>query len=203
MIIKSDFKDYYDCIQKCGVNPELVYKRYERDIEDFDARMYLPLGGHIIGFCGKFYPVLAEGFYVRKGTQWFYDLDSYMEHVEGDKRNSKRMIRSIRSRAVMFFDQRRQNTPVFVINETYKRAHGRYTQTISLNERLNQYDFAKVVDPYSAYQEIYMWLSNIAAEPKEIPHVSDADLLEAKGFDPRYSFRQSSPGKKRKRRKNK
>lgn len=70
------------------------------------------------------------------------------------------------------------------------------------NVRLDDYEFYRVVDPYTAFQGIQMFFGKLRSPEKPIPEVSDADMLEAKGFDPKWSFRKE-PGKKRKRGKKK
>ena len=45
-----------------------------------------------------------------------------------------------------------------------------------------------VVDPYTAFQEIAMFLGGMAMPLKPIPHLSDEIIAASKGFD-KYSFR--------------
>lgn len=57
------------------------------------------------------------------------------------------------------------------------------------NPRLTLYDFQKVFDPYTAAQEIDMWLTN-QAQPIEIPlKVDDITKIKSHGFDVKKSFR--------------
>jgi hypothetical protein len=96
------------------------------------------------------------------------------------------------------------NCPLFTTEayEKYDRKRQRYynVMILHLNTRLKDVEFFKVFDPYMAYQEISMFLGSMAEPRKGIPEVSDADLLEAKGFDPRFSFRKD-PGEKKKNKK--
>lgn len=57
-----------------------------------------------------------------------------------------------------------------------------------INERLNDFHFQKVFDPYQAFQEISMFMGNMAFPNRPIPEVSNEDLIAAKGFD-KFSFR--------------
>lgn len=75
------------------------------------------------------------------------------------------------------------NTPICVDNQ--------------LNAFLKDWEFYRVVDPYTAFQEIQMFFGRLRSPERPIPYVSDADMLEAKGFDPKWSFRRE-PGKKKK-----
>jgi len=58
-----------------------------------------------------------------------------------------------------------------------------------INTSLKQYEFYKKFDSYTAFQELQMFLGNQANPEKPIPHVSDRDLMEGKGFDYKWSFR--------------
>lgn len=72
---------------------------------------------------------------------------------------------------------------------------GRQEVEIALvNGRLSNYNFQTVFDPYSAFQEIRMYLSNLASLEKPIPKIDDVTMAEAKGFD-KWSFRKE-PSKK-------
>lgn len=65
----------------------------------------------------------------------------------------------------------------------------------TLNHSLKDYDFFRVYDARAAFQEISMFMSNIGNPEKPIPAVSDGDMLEAKGFDIKWSFRKEPNGK--------
>ena len=54
------------------------------------------------------------------------------------------------------------------------------------------------MDSYTAFQELQMYFGGLAAPIKPIPHISDADMLIAKGFDKKFSFRKDPTKKKRK-----
>jgi hypothetical protein len=58
-------------------------------------------------------------------------------------------------------------------------------------------EFYRVFDPYQAYQEVAMWLSNQAVPIKPIPEMSDEIKAESKGFN-KFSFRKDPSSKKRK-----
>jgi hypothetical protein len=85
--------------------------------------------------------------------------------------------------------------PIFVFDCQYDYTNKQFS--IMWNACLRPYEFFRVLDPYTAFQELQMWLSNIAAPQEHIPPVSDIDMVEAKGFN-EWSFRQP-PGKKKNR----
>jgi hypothetical protein len=57
------------------------------------------------------------------------------------------------------------------------------------NACLKDLEFFRIVDPYTAFQEIAMFLGGLAVPLKPIPHVDDKTMVEAKGFDKKWSFR--------------
>jgi hypothetical protein len=87
----------------------------------------------------------------------------------------------------------KQRTAVFVIE--CQGGYGRGT-TIEYNACLREYQFARIFDPASAYQEISMFMSNLAVPIKPIPKLDDVTMAEIKGFD-KFSFRKDPVKKKR------
>jgi len=70
---------------------------------------------------------------------------------------------------------------------------------VTLNPRLNEIDFIKVVDPVTAFQEISMYLgSNLAKQKDPDVKLSDEVKAEIHGFD-KWSFRRPKDTRKRKR----
>ena len=57
------------------------------------------------------------------------------------------------------------------------------------NPCLRVYQFFKIMDAYTCFQEIAMFMSNMANPEKPIPQISNNDMIQAKGFDLKYSFR--------------
>jgi hypothetical protein len=99
-------------------------------------------------------------------------------------------------KGLVIFEQ--EKTPVFVVpgrssllDPAYQKHQGFF---IRVDPLLNAYDFQRVVPPYEAFQQVSMFLGNMAFPNRPIPHVSDEDMAAAKGFD-RFSFRKD-PGKK-------
>lgn len=63
------------------------------------------------------------------------------------------------------------------------------------NGSLREVEFYRVVEPFMAFQEISMFMSNLAVPFKQIPEISDKVLAEAKGFN-KWSFRKEPRKKK-------
>lgn len=71
----------------------------------------------------------------------------------------------------------------------------RWVQT---NPRLADFEFQRLIDPLTAWQEIQMYLGNELAEPDIAPQTvgDDRVLAASKGFDDQ-SFRTQAPGQKK------
>lgn len=78
---------------------------------------------------------------------------------------------------------------VFGIGEQY-RYNGLWENVyMNINSPLEKYNFAKVKDPFTAFQEISMYLGNQLTHVEEPIQISDKDMLVEKGFDIKTSFR--------------
>lgn len=64
------------------------------------------------------------------------------------------------------------------------------TLAIIINPELKPLNFVKVIDPYTALQEIMMYISGVLGSPnRPMVQIGDIDILEGKGFDKKTSFR--------------
>jgi hypothetical protein len=77
------------------------------------------------------------------------------------------------------------NVPIFIIQ------HKRYfpDERLILNPRLKDYEFFRIMDPYTAFQELSMYWGGKAHAAKPIPEMDDATKIEQHGLDPKWSFR--------------
>lgn len=61
---------------------------------------------------------------------------------------------------------------------------------VIVNPCLKDYQFAKAVDPYQAWQELEMWIGGTLAFPQnQMVEISDESKVKKHGFDPKYGFR--------------
>lgn len=162
---------------------------------------------HMVGFCGKIYPILdiwtwKEGKEKGKGTKCFNieDVDKFVEEhfskANKDKYFSRNQRRwrfrwgsTTRRHISIFFDdcQKKQDffsemfqekrCPVFVAT-FMQRGYGR----IVYNALLRPYDFVRIFDPYTAFQEISMFMGNMAMPEKEMPIIPDELKIQKRGF---------------------
>jgi len=80
---------------------------------------------------------------------------------------------------------------IVIERDEYKPGCGYAKETtIKHNPRLQNIEAFKIVDSYTAMQDIMMWISGVIGSPAgEMIEVSDKDKVVAKGFDKVYGFR--------------
>jgi len=217
MLIVSKFHDYYDAaIGFGGVDKTSVYIRRTAEIKPRDKtygglklkKKEFDYSWEVlaIGFCGKIYPFIM--IFNIEEDYCFYDRESLEEfldkhEVKASKRRrwcwSGRYSGNIRSEYYLgekldpnswshynkLFEEHK--CPVFLVgNGTF------------LNPVLKDYLFYKIFDSWTAFQEIYMYISGVLGNPeKNLIEIADKDQLHKKGFDD-WSFKRL-PIKKKKR----
>ncbi len=227
MRIISKFYDYYDIAMSQGIDTSLVYVRETSHKDEivipidmpnnrFNGRLkrdklYYNNEHIVIGFCGKFFPVIkghkAKTITAPWTTKFLYSYDefvkfytykgNYIHRLKGWKRKQgryekyKKEFYKTHPKAdyTLFL---KLNTPIFV-HERHVEYGYEYGTTI--NPRLKDYDFYRMIDPYTAYQELAMCLSGVLRlNEKEPVVISDACLARSKGFDA-WSFRKQPNGR--------
>lgn len=169
---------------------------------------------YMVGFCGKIYPCLALQKQAGDDPTFCYSTDDVVRFVEANY--NKREIDSFHSneskgrikrpwpfgaRLALFkkyFEECQQQTdkanpaafkhPIFVRDMQSKWVNGKYRIPVTWNACLRPYEFFRVLDPYTAFQELQMYFGSLAVPQKPIPVPSDKDMVVAKGFD-KWSFR--------------
>lgn len=165
---------------------------------------------HYVGFCGQVYPCLR----MSNGPRYFFTPDAFHKAVKeefGDDLykcyeegkypkkywqsrhslydyNKKTATKTLTDPPVLTPDRKAlfDVAPVWHFHTHY---YQKTEAVVEFNPCLRKLEFFRVFDASSAYQELYMWFSNKCEPNKTIPKVSDEDMLLAKGFDPRFSFR--------------
>jgi hypothetical protein len=181
---------------------------------------------HYVVFCGKFYGIVElsvskidhEGHY-KTNRVFCYDIDAidkfvdqycsknaqkkYNRKVEGSAKRWRH--KNARDMFISFFERchkEKQNSnwlklcidnlsPVAIIK------YECYDSIIVFNARLADVEFFRQIDPYTAFQEIEMWMNNLAKPEKPMPVISDELKVETHGMDKKWSFRKP-PEKPRK-----
>lgn len=227
MKIVSDFKDYYDCMQRTGIDLDVVYVRRTsvfREIQQPESWQWLHDSRGLyyntvtVGFCGTIYRAvmfydasrpaggkpLDHAVPAKPLTGWMWSVpkirDYFDEHGRPLERAfyrqefEKKMQRLLPVTCPwLYHDWSSKNAkdedlferaPIILSHRTRDNR-----DQIILNPRLNGLSFQKVLDPAQAYQTLCQWMCNQARPREYIPPVSNSDLIEAKGFDLKYSFR--------------
>ena len=220
MRIISDFHDYYDVGMQNGIDPKLPYKRFRRE-EDVAIRLprwgsavrysgwsleYYEDHSSIIflGFAGTVYPVVVH--FVDAGKiAYFFDHDkipddffyglleyrwSWRRRPEKDRAN---LLTQAKKELLEIFELKSDPgiTRLFNVFKTAIFVYRLGDKKVVLNERLNQYDFPRILPPMQAFQELEMYVGSYLTQPViEEPPISDKIKAEIHGFD-KFSFRKA------------
>lgn len=208
MRIISDFHDYYDGVMKSGMDSEVVYVRekieilikptfevghpHERPTERFYNRY------HLLGYVGQVYHVI-ETVDSGLGTSTFrIDFANNMLAEKPSKKdrwrwffNEKRkFLEQDVSAALKIFHE--HQVPIFLISAKLGNPKAR---RLVLNPCLKDLHFYSIKDSYTAYQDIFQYISGVLNGPEnKMVEISDKDKVSKHGFD-KWSFRQKGPKK--------
>jgi hypothetical protein len=211
MRLHSDFHDYYDHAIGYGVDEKVHYNRYQNAVA-IDLKSHLNRPFHrnsgLIGFCGKCIPFIelhrydrsfqdeddwgeykivetrsafSEEEYLEIEREWSDFSDEFYSYLyTSDLQIKQFFIDWAQSKDEIFL---KHKAPVWVARFYIEGPNG------ILNPRLKDYGFEKIVDPFTAFQEISMYLANILVEQKDVISIDDKHRLEQHGFDLKQSFR--------------
>lgn len=185
-----------------------------------DMRYFQDEHVKFIGFCGKIYPIIHVDFRdseeVTLETFFFgIDDDKFIErHANYYKKLSRFQLDNVGSREITWKLGRqpadwyprynyitpfkleeffiRYNTPIFLFeNLGWSRTHNSQNRwQLNTNICLKDYNFQRILDPFTAFQEISMFFNTTLTNLKtpEMPVGDDKVLAASKGFD-KWSFR--------------
>lgn len=173
-------------------------KTWEGGFFDTDGRATL----HLFGFCGKFIPFIAIKILSEK--EYFYSLDSFVEFCENNKSincpvDTKNKISEFFK---LYTDMKipdeffiENSCLYFLIDSMTPYSYGALNKAniklLILREPvLKNYQFYKLKDPYTCFQELSQFLSNVfvSTSSAETVEVSDKTKIQKHGFD-KKSFR--------------
>ena len=166
----------------------------------------------LIGFCGKIYPVilLSLGCHKTIGDSLIaiYDKNELSKYLSKDdtypEREFSRWLDLTSINYSSFTDYNKESFRALL--SIFERIKGPIFQ-IKCDENFDHLDFEnapelqevqfqKVFNPYSAYQEIRMYLGSVLTKPeKPMLTISDRDKIQQHGFD-KFSFRAMKGDKK-------
>lgn len=174
----------------------------------------------VVGFCGKLYSAMMipngksncktpfDGFnFFYSWDDSIHDLFQKNERYYSREQYDTQFKKFLSLEPVVddsFFHH--YKTPLFIIPNNQlvgmygHENYGSYNimKQFILDPNLSDIGFQKVVDPYTAYQDVMMYITGVLSE-NQIPPVtiSDTDMRDAKGFDDR-SFKKEPTKKYRK-----
>lgn len=178
-----------------------------------DIDIGLSFTHYVIGFCGKIYPCIRTGtsrygdqneiITIEKFCYTEKDIDSFVRANANKKQLAKfygedRRVTPIQALLAKFFAEckRQQDafkamfeerrSPVFVARQPHIRRWGEFT--VEWDVLLKEYEFYRVFDFTRAFQEVFMFMGNLAQPQKPMPVISDEAKVQAHGMD-KWSFR--------------
>ena len=179
----------------CGVDVDKKNKKYS-DVHGF-----------IVGFCGKLYLGWKFDYKIKV---WNNEYHEYREDIKTDfiygYENAKKYLKANYWRSnlgddvkyVMNYDPinlfRKNKTPIFIYDGD-KRSP-RNSSVFIINPILKEYEFYKVMDSFTAFTELQMFIGGVLGiGEKEIVEIDDKYKIPQHGFD-KWSFRRM-PSKKK------
>lgn len=227
MLIIKKYHDYYDSAANVGIDKTIVYERVISELKEQEigfcnihhARSFwstmvasYSLTSYLLGFCGKTYIIylLEEGndtkkyfhtkdgivswlknYYSKKGAKLYglnNDLKKIEEnHIKWDNKEHHDLFFKFKS-PIFLVENNPHMSWIYAKNKTNK---------VIINPCLKDYEFFKVKDTYTAFQEIQSYISGVlGTNNKEIITISDKDKIVSHGFDPKWSFRKEPQNKK-------
>jgi hypothetical protein len=224
VLIASDWHDYYDSCSKLGVDKACVYNRETEQIDhkldrktphpstsnSYRSRYYkYEVNYRLIGFSGAIYPLVIVEKSLGNSTPellHFYNAEKLLNYFTKEKIKYSRQYSSWFYRTYTldevggiqkFFDQGNWNHFLEYFHKHKVPTFSIGPKLLILNPELKKLGFQQIKDPFTAYQDIHMYISGvIGVEPKITTKISDKDMAESKGHGDRYSFRKH-PGTKR------
>jgi hypothetical protein len=221
MYIVSKFSDYYDGVMGLGIDKTVVYNRTTSfapypdkrfDPELYDLLDVLPstrtgkqatLRGMVLLICGEAIPFIQieidgkkNNFYSKEKlvdfcvakdirtrlTEWFWRRES-IDSWAGMERflSNKKFSTLTRLHHI-------NKCPIILCTSQSKE------KAIVLNPNLKELGYQTQKDPYTLFQNIYMFISGVlGVNERPMVEVSDKDLADKRGHGGEYSFR-TAPG---------
>lgn len=212
MRLHTDFHDYYDSAIGYGVDEKVHYNRFTKSVDILlksVADRPVDRSSGILGFCGNLYPFIKIGRYDKKRE---CDLDddfdgkiveeyfafSFEEYKKkeldwygySDDLGYIDNAREIKLKQ-FFLDWKFNSDDIFLRFKCPVWTMQFYKESPNgvLNPRLKDIGFDRIRNPFDAFQEISMYLSNILVEQQPIESVEDKYRIQQHGFDLKESFR--------------
>jgi hypothetical protein len=150
-------------------------------------------------FCGKRYDAISfrkdiDGDPIKYKSETFYDIESVVDYLVKNGININQKLRKYSKDPVIkqfssFFDDVKQPDRNWLIENKVTVACID-DQRLIINPCLKDYDFYRMFDAYTAFQELDMWVSGTLSYPQNfMVDIGDKYKILEHGFDPKYGFR--------------
>lgn len=196
--------DYYDKASAHGVDTTVIFKREPRDaiVKYEPSRMWIPeFYRHVfVIVCDKLYRGVEHDYYSLYNKRTMWTAEEWREYTKDKQVEAPRFIRRIgvdeyftpidvspMVRELMLYEG-------FAIMKGIDDSRSIYnssTKWIGNPTDLKNLNFFKVIDPWTMYQTLDIWVSGVMVRAGN-PTVEITDnriKLEKHGFDNRMSFR--------------
>lgn len=183
----TNFQEWrFDDVDLASYNKRLQFKH----IRDFTISQFK----FLIIFCGKIYPGI-EYRQIFTDTKmptiktFVYDEPTALAYL--NNRKIKLKGKSDNSYLKNFFSNSGKSVETeFLINNKITNIILLEDKKLLINSRLATFEFYKVFDVYTCYQELEMWMSGTLSYPQNMMiEVEDKIKVTKHGFDKQYGFR--------------
>lgn len=202
MRIHSDFKDYYDSAQGMGIDPAIRYLRRSQghavDWQEIFSHITTRTDykSFLVGFCGTLYPGLKRFPPMRDPEIFYSPPEPVVVKQKRKRRYGYSRFTSVETFGDFWLSQGKQSdelflkfkAPVFLVHYQYISDR---ELTLETNPFLKPLEFQKVKDPFTAFQDIATYISNVLVVPDKPDDIPDKFKVEQHGFD-KWSFRKQS-----------
>ena len=125
---------------------------------------------------------------MKNEIDFFYDSKSLLEKV-GNKKISREMTRYFREFFNHSFSKDEINDIHFLLDSPIIIVKKRGDENIIINPKLKDYRFYKIVDSFTAFQELSMFIGGVmGGKVPKMVEISNEDKIAKHGFD-KWSFR--------------
>ena len=223
MKILSKFHDYYDKACQWGIDTTQLFIRNTTSIENDKrlcyGRLYtrgITAHSGAIWFCGKIYPYIrvTPSFSLPMRYEYFFDAPTLKVYVQKNLPDvvwdtGRRFRSGLHAEVKLVFDDvlcHKAEDFLSQLAQEYKCPYLHITggsdfrqpNEVELYPVLKDFNFQRVKDPYTAFQDIQSYKFGVlGCNENEVVTISDKDRIAGKGFDVKYGFR-TRPHKEKK-----
>jgi hypothetical protein len=149
----------------------------------------------LVIFCGKIYKGIEIIKFKKNSneseTTYFYNFEEFNIYLDENKISYKEV--KYKNNVKKYFDLSLLSKYKEFCIENKLTIAVMTEDNLLINCPLNRFQFYKVYDTYTAYQELNMWLTGTLSYPQNIMvEVSNETKIEKAGFDKKISFRKRS-----------